>query len=235
MIRIVYLAAGLTLLLTFSGNARAGIETFIFDFENQPATAGGALTSLSLTKKGLSITIDRAGQTFDVADLAGLKNSAPFGARSLAPTPMQNNLFNVNFSRPVSRFSADFVDSTGESPDALALTAFSGQSGTGKNIGTVFATLPLNPDASLAFKTLQISGSGIQSVEFIGGTVHAPNSVFYDNFRVGIGSAGGSSSRGSAVSLPPALYVTPFCVFLGWMAAKKLRSADANRDRHFRD
>src|SRR5258708_6677916 len=98
MVRILCLLACSICLLVGAADARAGIKTVVFDFEDQPATSNGGLTSLSLTKDSLSITIDRVGEPFDIANLSAFAGTADWGSRTLAPTPPGANLFNIDFS-----------------------------------------------------------------------------------------------------------------------------------------
>jgi hypothetical protein len=204
---------------------RAGTTTAFFDFESEAVTPSGAdLSSLSVTDNGVTLTIDRAGQPFTVTDLSAMSGTAPFGSRSLSPTPPGSSFFNVNFSQPVSSFSAQMGDFGVGITDDLAITAFSGPNGTGTNLGTASATLPLLDSSTMAFKTVQISAVNIGSVELIGGTPGDPNSVFYDNFGVTVAGSGGGPS---AVPLPPALLVAPLGALAAWYGARRLRTVAA--------
>ncbi|HET6250280.1 MAG TPA: hypothetical protein VFE47_21500 [Tepidisphaeraceae bacterium] len=221
------LSAGVALLLSTAG-LHAGLTAANFNFEGQATTNSGGLQSLSLTNNGLTITIDRVGQPFDVVNLSSYAGSVAFGSRSLAPTPPGSNFFNVNFSSPVSSFSADMGDFGVSKSDSLALTAFTGANGTGTNLGTTSASLPLTSISSLSFKTVSFTGAGIESVELSGGTTAAANSVYYDNFNATFnssGSGGNSGGGGNAVPLPPASYVMPFGLAMAWLASRKLRRA----------
>ncbi|HET6246739.1 MAG TPA: hypothetical protein VFE47_03495 [Tepidisphaeraceae bacterium] len=222
MIRFLLVVVSFSLPLALAANLHAGLTSATFDFESHAATSGGGLTSLSLAKNGIGISIDRAGQPFDVATLSPWSGTSAFGSRSLSPTPPGGNFFNVNFSTPANSFSAQFGDFASTATDSLALTAFSGRNGTGRNLGSAFANLPLKGNDAFAFKTVQIRGENIESVELIGGTPNTPNSVYFDNFHVSaaIGGAGGIS----AVPLPAGIYVMPLCAVIAWMASRRLRN-----------
>jgi hypothetical protein len=200
----------------------AGTTTAVFDFENQP-TSGAGLSTVMLANNGLSVTIDRAGQPFNIADLSALGGTSAFGARTLAPTPPGVNSFNLNFSQPVSSFSAQMGDFSSTLTDHLTMTAFSGLNGTGKNLGTSSSSLVLSDSSVLGFKTLGITGTGINSVQMIGGEAAGANSVFYDNLSATFTPGGNSSS----VPLPAAAFVAPLAAVVAWLAARKLRPAAA--------
>ena len=206
-------------LLACVGLARAG-TTAVFDFEGQPVTTGTGLTALTLSNNGLSMTISRGGQSFDMANLSALGGTSAFGARTLAPTPPGTNPFSLDFSQPLSSFSAQMGDFSAALTDQLTMTAFSGPNGTGAKLGTSSASLVMTDASTLAFKTLAINGTGIKSIEVTGGATAGENSVFYDNFSATF--AGGST--GAAVPLPPAIFVAPLGAALAWLAARKLRS-----------
>src|ERR1700728_3712918 len=104
MIRFLALVVCFSFMSGIATRVQAGIKTAVFDFENQPVTANGGLTSLALSRNGIGLTIDRAGQPFDIANLAPFKGAAAFGSRSLSPTPPGGNSFNVNFSTPIASF-----------------------------------------------------------------------------------------------------------------------------------
>lgn len=227
-------AAGAIALALIANSARGGTSQAVYDFENEPITNNGGFTTLSMTNNGLTITLDRVGQPFDITNLSSMNGTAGFGSRTLSPTPPGQNFFNADFSTPVSSFSVqmgDFVATN--NVDSLALTAFSGPNGTGANLGTSSATLPMINSTTLASTTLQISKPGIQSVQFIGGTTDDANSVYYDNLIAtytpasgtgsGTGSGNTGSSAGASVPLPPALYVAPLGALLAWFAARRLR------------
>jgi hypothetical protein len=204
--------------------AEAGITNAVFDFENQSVTSNGGLTSLSLANQGLTISIDRAGEPFDVANLSAFGGTSAFGSRTLAPTPPGNTGFNVNFSHPASSFSAQLGDFGAGKTDSLSLTAFSGANGTGTNLGTTNASLVLTNAALLKFQTLAFSGTNIGSIQMAGGTTADANSVYYDNFHAQFASSsGGTGGSGNSVPLPPAAAVMPLGALVAWWGAKKLR------------
>ncbi|HZL38378.1 MAG TPA: hypothetical protein VFC78_23900, partial [Tepidisphaeraceae bacterium] len=195
------MAMGMLSLTLAAGNAKSGVTQSTYDFENQPATSNGGLTSLSLTNNGLTVTIDRVGQSFDTANISSLGSTSVFGQRTLAPTPPGTNFFNVNFSQPVSNFSVQMGDFGTNVSDSLSLTAFAGPNGTGANLGTSSATLPLTSASTMSFTTLQISKPGIESVQYTGGTSGDPNSVFSDNYSATTNPTG-NNGAGGTTSVP---------------------------------
>jgi hypothetical protein len=230
------IAAGGLLSMLIAASASAGTTTATFDFEGQATTTGGALTTLSLTNNGLSVTIDRAGESFDVVELSSQSGTTAFGSRSLVAAAPLTTFYNVNFSQPVSSFSVQMGNFGTGITDNLALTAFTGINGTGTNLGTTSDSLVLTDASTLAIKTLQISGAGIRSVEFVGGDTVNANSAFVDNFGAtfatsgGIGGTGGTGGNGggpSAVPLPSALLVAPLGALVAWFGARRLRLVTA--------
>ena len=133
------------LLAAFLAPPTARAETIVFDFEDQPATypgsgpRPGALTSLSLTQAGLTITIDRLGDPgldrFDiVANVPpGQVKPPSWGLRSLDPffrNAPDAGPFVVDFSVAISSLTVDAGD-YGDDADIVTLMAFSGLGGTG--------------------------------------------------------------------------------------------------------
>ena len=215
-------AAGIWVLVAAcAGTARAGITTAAYNFEDQPVTAGN-LTSLTLNNNGLSLTINRAGQPFDVTTLSAFGGTSAFGARTMAPTPPGMNAFTFNFSQPVSGFSANLGDFASGVTDQLAMIAFSGPNGTGAKLGTSNANMAMSNASTMTFQSLAINGNEIKSVQVTGGAASGENSVFYDNFNATF-----TRSDGVAVPLPPAIFVAPLGAAVAWLAARRLRRAGA--------
>jgi len=177
-------------ILTSASSLQAGIVTF--DFESTPATfisppdssRPGALTSLSLSNSGLTISISRTSSThFDIVDNNGNQagKSASFGNRSLDPffSPGPNTGFIVNFSSALSAFQLSFGD-YGQDAETLTLNAYSGLNGT----GTLLGTTTVGYDSAFpTFDTASLTVAGIKSVTW-NGTSSAEgfdNSLFYDN------------------------------------------------------
>ncbi|HZL34676.1 MAG TPA: hypothetical protein VFC78_05145 [Tepidisphaeraceae bacterium] len=57
----------------------------IFDLEDQATSTQDGLTTLSLTKNGVSLTVDRLGQSFGIKDISAQGGTSAFGARTLIP------------------------------------------------------------------------------------------------------------------------------------------------------
>lgn len=192
------------------------------DFESQPVSDPSALTSLPVAGGVGTLTISDPTdpQAFGIQNLAALqiKGSAPLGSRSVQPdlyddpTPL-----NVNFFQPVTSFSLDFADAS-DQVDQLSLKAFSGPNGTGSVLATQTGTLTSALD-QFVIQTLTVSGTGIGSVQFVGGPA-GTDQAFYDNFRV-------TTSGVVAVPLPTAAKVFPLgiaCAVLGgWILSRRTR------------
>lgn len=181
----------LALLASSVAGTRAGAATITFDLENQPGTSTqlGALTSLALTSSGLTMSLSRSGTAFDVVNTTVLGPAFPaaFGTRSLSPFAAyeSNTPFVANFSSAVTGFSFSYGDFAGDpitDTDVATIQAYSGLNGTGTLLAT--ATNSYGTQVFPTFNTFGVTGAGIQSVVFIGGSAAFPNSVYYDNFVV---------------------------------------------------
>lgn len=181
------------IILTLSSQVLARADTVNFDFESQPATftsppqgtRPGALTSLTMSMSGLSVTITRPGSQFDIVDNSGNQAGKPasYGSRSLDPffDSSSNTPFIANFSQNVTSVSIDMGDYGGDI-DNLVLEAYSGANGTGTLLAS--ATGVLIPGGGFDTMTLSVTAPGIMSLRFVGGSPSFPNSVFYDNLNV---------------------------------------------------
>lgn len=186
-----HLATALTIagMLIASGSAHA--QT-VFDFEDEPFTFNppedrpGALSSLVMTKGGITITITRqSGVAFDlVQNIPPQAKPASWGNISLDPffNIANGNIFRATFSVPVSFVSIDAGD-YGADTDNFLLEAFSGPNSTGTLLDS--DTFVLEPDGTnFTFDTGSVSAEGIRSIQFVGGSTDAPHSMFYDNITV---------------------------------------------------
>ena len=171
----------------------AQATTAIFDFEDQAATFDpngarvGALSTLSLTNNGLTITITRQNANFDIVsntDAQGGKGPE-FGDRSLDPffvSDTNSNPFVVNFSTAATALSMDIGDYGGDS-DVATINLYSGLNGTGTLLGT--GSVDYDDGFFPDFATVSASSpTGFLSAVFVGGSSDFTNSVFYDNFNV---------------------------------------------------
>ena len=208
------------LALGLSSSAKAG--SALFDFEDQATTTQDGLSTLALSNAGVNATLDRGGQTFGLLDISNQSGTSAFGARTLVPGTTGNNVFNVNFSQPISTVSLQYGD-FGAKTDTLTLTAWSGPSGTGTLMGISQINLPAVPN-TFTSQTLSLTTNGAQSVQFDGGAAGASgatdNSVYYDNLAVTTGSTGGGTT---SVPLPAAAWTAPLGAALALLAAKRLR------------
>jgi hypothetical protein len=198
-------ALSLILLLIFSSPVFA--DTIVFDFEDRTATyitppqddRPGALSSLTMTESGLSVTITRESEgRFDLVSNTGNQDEKPleFGSVSLDPFFQQglNTAFILNFSSPITSFSVDMGDygtPGADYDDVLLVQAYSGLNATGSLLDSdsdsysdLRGFIPTPNDAIIA---LQVAASGITSIRMIGGSSgdypggKFPNSMFYDN------------------------------------------------------
>ena len=174
------------LAFTLAGSAQAAT----FTFESATPTAlprNGALTSYSETNAGLTLTITRPNNAFDLVSNTGSQAGKPagWGLVSLDPFVDQTGSpFVADFSSPITNFSVQFGDYGADSVDTLVANFYAGAGGTGALIGTAtqtFDALTFPDFATLTFS----SGAPFQSVVFMGGTTDFPHSVFYDNFAAG--------------------------------------------------
>jgi hypothetical protein len=172
-------------LLAAAAPARAFADVVVFNFESVTSTtSGGALTILTFTQGGLTLTLTRPGSSFDITDLSTFGAPASYGSRTLDPfkNAGSNTPFLLNFSQAVSAVSIGMGD-FGADADALSLQLFSGLNGTGSLLNSATGALPgLGFDFTGA--TLSASAAGANSALFIGGSTNSPNSVYYDNITV---------------------------------------------------
>ncbi len=172
--------------LCFGSAVTVMADTTTFGFEAEGATTGGALTSISITQSGLTMTLTRPGSTFDFRDLSGFSGfPVAWGVRTLDPFANinSNTAFNANFSLALSSISiqmGDFLQDT----DSLTMTAYSGLDGTGAVLGSASLGSCCDVGSDFAFFTLTINAAGIRSVRFQGGSPDFLNSIFYDNIAV---------------------------------------------------
>lgn len=207
----------------------SGASAQLFDFESASATYAdppggarpGALTSLSLTNGGLTLTFTRPSSAFDIVDNTGGQAGKPagWGVHSLDPFFAETSAtpFVLDFSSPVSFVSFEYGD-YGQDSDTGSVQAFSGPGGTGALLDSASDAYGLSTFPTVG--TLSVSGAGIQSIVFIGGAAGFPHSVFYDNFLV----------RGSAAVPEPgaAAGLIAACMALGGTAfARKTRRGRA--------
>lgn len=175
---------------TLLAAAPAAAQTASFDFEEFADTGfDGALTSLTSSDGGLTITITRPGSSFDVNTGAtlGLPDfGAPtFGTNSLSPFVNGDDAnpapFVVDFSSAVDSFSLEFGDYGADTDDLVTLSLFAGAGGTGALLGT--ATFLYGDSAFPVIGSLALAGTGpALSAVFAGGGADFPNSLYYDNF-----------------------------------------------------
>ena len=162
-----------------------------FDFEGEtatftpPAARTGALTTLTMTKSGLTVTITRPGSSFDIVEnIMGQAKPPSWGTKSLDPffDATTSTPFIVNFSMPVISVSVDMGD-YGQDDDDLLLEGYAGLDVTGTLLAIETDFLP-GGGFDFSFLTLATAVPAIRSVKMIGGSSAFPSSVFFDNLTV---------------------------------------------------
>jgi hypothetical protein len=228
----------------------APVLAITFDFEGATATSGwivvpqpppstgsdlilnspGALTSLTQTQSGVTMTLGRGGTEFDVVQphfiftTAGLWPSS-FGNRSLDPFHDKSPApFLASFSQSLTSVSIEFGDS-GEDADQFFIKAYSGADGTGlirtelvAYTGAFPFTQTLTLTSALPFLSIEFMGGFAGCFRTCNPLVPPDNSLFYDNITVT------PSGSVPAVPIPPAvaLFGTGLGLMglLGWRRKK---------------
>ena len=169
-------------LMAFGASLMCG-STIVFGFESLPATAGGALTSVSQTVDTVTLTITReSGGHFDIEDQSAVPGFLlAFGTRSLSPLPdTSDTAFIGNFSSPVDAVSIRAWNNSPTATDTLLFQWFSGPNATGL-IGSANITDASKLGSDFVFYVLGTGASGISSIKFIGGNPGSPSSFYFDN------------------------------------------------------
>ncbi len=107
--------------------------------------------------------------------------------------------FVIDFTKPVRFVSIDAGD-FGQDEDFIVLSAFDGPGGTGDRVAITRAMLPGSNTFEFSHETLMVEAPGIRSIVVVGGSTHAPNSVFYDNLSIeldGKKGKGGGNGNGN--------------------------------------
>lgn len=185
-------------LLSYAGVARAASPTALFDLEDQPTSAATALTTLTLSQGGESVTITRdGGAAFGITDLSPFSGTVAFGMRSIIPDQSSNAPFVATFSPPAASVSVMFGHFGADNAD-LNVQAFNTTNADGTPVVVSSDTLTGVDANTFTLESVEADGVGIRSARFIGG-VNGDNSVFYDNIAVG-------SAAPTAIPLPTAAW-----------------------------
>lgn len=170
-----------------------GAQAFsLYTFESLAGTSGGALTSLSQTDAGLTMTLTRStGLAFDVVDTTPFRGTAfqfplQWRARSLSPfaNASADDWFIADFSTAVTAFEFEYGD-FGADSDQAVMEVWSGPNATGTLITTVtsdFMTRTIPSYDALGWNNAGNSSVAAQSFKLRAGSASFPNSVYYDNF-----------------------------------------------------
>ena len=170
-----------------------GAQAFsLYTFESLAGTSGGALTSLSQTDEGLTMTLTRtSGAAFDVLNTTPFRGTSfqfPLQWRNRVLDPFANqsidDWFIADFSTPVTAFEFEYGD-FGADSDQAVLEVWSGPNATGTLITTVtsdFLTRRIPSYDALGWNNAGNSAVAAQSFKFRAGSANFQNSVYYDNF-----------------------------------------------------
>ena len=163
----------------------ASAATLLYDFEEFDLSSYNSLTT---TRNGLDITLKRTSNAnFDIWDLTSNEPPVPGGwlTRTLYPfnSPQLNDGFLFSLSKGVKAFSIESGDFAPSDFDELTLTAFDDVNGAGNIISTDSFTYGDQGFPIIA--TLSASSPTIRSVVVTGGSTDYPNSMYWDNVRVG--------------------------------------------------
>lgn len=159
----------LLMALLAASSAQATVVTF--DFED--VTPASNLTSLTLTKGGLTVEI--LHPNFRVFNFSDPEYNA-------LQAVLDDTQFVVNFSQAVNGFTVGIGDD-GQDEDVGTLQAFAGVGATGLLLGSDTATLPNTGISDFTGDTMTVSALGIRSVAFDSEGVQG-QSVRWDNFVV---------------------------------------------------
>ncbi|MCX5946530.1 MAG: hypothetical protein NTZ53_14815 [Cyanobacteria bacterium] len=163
----------------------ASAATLLYDFEEFDLSS---YNSLTMTRNGLDITLKRTSNAnFDFWDLTSNEPPVPgdWLTRTLYPfnSPQLNDGFLFSLSKGVKAFSIESGDFAPSDFDELTLTAFDDVNGAGNIISTDSFTYGDQGFPIIA--TLSASSPTIRSVVVTGGSTDYPNSMYWDNVRVG--------------------------------------------------
>lgn len=166
--------------------AHAGMITF--DFEDQVPTGvtAGALSTLSMTKSGVTLTITRlSGSNFDLVENTGSQlKPAAFGNVSLSPFSNVNipgDKFLATVSTQIQSVQIDAGDYSPSDIDTFYIDGYSNANHTGL-VGSASVEIPntlLFGQVSFGSATLSVAG-GMNSFSFYS-TSNFDLSLFYDN------------------------------------------------------
>lgn len=163
-----------------AGNAAATV----WDLEN--LSTGTGFTSVSQTVGGITLTITRPGNTFNIDDLSLIPGPASFGTHTLSPfNDVTGSPFIGDFSTAINGISIDYGDFTPSDTDTFTIMAFSGAGGTGTLLGSITSGPCCGAGNGFELHNLSLGAAGIMSIVFIGGSTDFPHSLFYDNFTTG--------------------------------------------------
>jgi hypothetical protein len=172
--------------------AAAAASAQNFDFSEFAASDfdAGDRTTLSSTRDGLTMTLERSsGTTFSVTDLSVFGAPASWGSRSLSAFQPQDgftdDLFVASFSSPLTFASIQFGDYGADSDTPVILTAWSGPNGTGSIVGSVTETWVDGRNIETGdFGTATVATTTPFASITLKSSTDFPQSLFWDNLTV---------------------------------------------------
>lgn len=192
--------------LLVAGIAPAHAQLFNFESETPTYVAPpaedrpGALTSLSITNGGVTMTVTRQnGTAFDIVSNTGAQSNKPegWGNNSLDPFfATGNDGWILNFSKPLTSFSIEYGDYSIPDIDSIQLQAFTALGGSGILTGT-------GSDAQSVFfplaQTVSVSSdTPFQSILITStSSTGAHNSTYLDNVNVVVASSAAAPEPGT--------------------------------------
>ena len=177
------------------GSSSVSATPVTFDFEG---LANQQSTTITSTVSGLTLSVTRNDNSnIAIQNLNSAPTVPDFGTRTMSnfggpmnATVLQATLI-LNFSAPITSASISFGDLGGfvndDDDSPVVLTAFSGPSGTGLNLGSNAVPYPIALGFTIqgngAIRTATVSAAGIRSLTFSSGGSF-PGTLYYDNIVV---------------------------------------------------
>jgi hypothetical protein len=186
-VRLTVLSVVGVLAVAVFGADVAAADTITYDFEAETATAfpsTEALTSLSITVSGVTMTITRSsGEGFDVWSTASDPWPASWDSKHLGAfeSPYPTDVYVIEFSQDVYGLTLEFGDFGSDSDTPVSAKLFSGTGGGGLEVDSASGVWAAS-DTFPSFGTLMLTGQFRSATFTSGGSF--PNTLFWDNFTI---------------------------------------------------